>query len=327
MFDLISIGDARIDNFVKLEDAHLLCRKNSETCELCLRYGDKIPVESFQMLCAGNNANNAVGSARLNLKTAIYCMIGEDGNGHLIKKHLKDEGVDIRYVVENKGMASENSVVINFQGERTILVFHQPWSYDLPDLDRTKWIYFSSVSYSFHKTQLVKQLENDLERTGAKLAFTPGTHQLNYGVKKYPRLLSLTTVLLVNLEEAKKILGFDIGEHIQIKKLLKGLADLGPRMVVITDGGNGSYCFDGERYYKMGIFPAKLVEMTGSGDAFATATIAALIHNQPLAEAVRWGAANGAAVVEEIGPQEGLLTYQKMQERLKQHPKVVAKEI
>ena len=98
-------------------------------------------------------------------------------------------------------------------------------------------------------------------------------------------------------------------------------------MAVITDGGDGSYGFDGEKYYGIGLFPAKLLEMTGAGDAYATGLIAGLFHGKDLAEAMRWGAANGAAVVEQIGPQVGLLTLSKMQDRLKENSKIVAKEI
>ncbi len=326
MFDVISIGDARVDNFYKLEDAHISTDKE-EGRELCLRYGDKIPVTEFMQLVAGNNANNAVGSARLHLRTALYGHVGDDPTGKHIIEVLKKEGVDTRYISVTKGMDSENSAVINFQGERTILVYHQPWQYDLPDLDRTKWVYFSSVSFSFSKTPLIKQLETYIERTGAKLAFTPGTHQLHFGVKKMPRLLSLTTLFIVNLEEAKTVLGYDRAERIPVKRLLKELAHLGPKMIIITDGGNGSYSFDGESYWKLGVFPAKLVEMTGSGDAFATGTLAGLIDGKPLEEAMRWGAANGAAVVEEIGPQAGLLTKHGMEEKLKSAAKIVARPL
>src|SRR5258708_1946525 len=184
MFDLISIGDARMDNAYFIDDAHLMCKINREMCELCLRYGDKIAVEKFDQLVAGNNANNAVGAARLGLKTALYGNVGDDPNGQHIVAVLKKEKVDTRYLILNKDMSTENSAVINFQGERTILVFHQPWRYHLPDLDQSRWVYFSSVSMSFSDSPLIKQIENYLERSGAKLAFAPGTHVLNYGVKK-----------------------------------------------------------------------------------------------------------------------------------------------
>lgn len=327
MFDLISIGDARIDNFVSLPQAHLSCTLNKEKCEICLNYGDKIPIDDVRSLTAGNNNNNAIGSARLELKTALYGNIGGDANGKTILDHLKAEGVDTRYIVVNKDIPTEQSIVINYDGERTILVYHYPWDYNLPDLDRTKWVYFSSVSFSFSKTPLVPQIERYIERIGANLVYTPGTHQLNYGIKKFPKLLSLTKVLIVNKEEAKKILEIEDDHKVDIKRLLKGLQDLGPQMVVITDGGEGSFGFDGEKYFKLGLFPAKLVEMTGAGDAYATGLIAGLFHGKSLEEAMRWGAANGAAVVEQIGPQAGLLTYNQMQNRLKENSKISAKEI
>lgn len=326
-FDLISIGDARIDNVVHLPKAHLACTLNKERCELCLNYGDKIPIDDVRCLPAGNNNNNAVGAARLKLKTALYGNIGGDANGRMILDHLKKEEVDIRYIVVNKDVATEQSIVINYQGERTILVYHHPWDYNLPDLGKTRWVYFSSLSYSFSKTSLISQIEQYIERTGANLMYTPGTHQLNFGVKKYPRLLSLTRVFIVNKEEAKKILGVNEGKKVDVKKLLKELLALGPSSVIITDGGEGSFGFDGSRFYQIGIFPANLVEMTGAGDAYATGVLAGLFYGKSWDEAMRWGAANGAAVVEEIGPQAGLLTYAGMQEKLKSNPKIVAKEI
>ncbi len=248
MFDLISIGDARIDNFVYLPKAHISCSLNREKCELCLNYGEKIPVDDIRSLPAGNNNNNAVGAARLNLKTALYGNIGGDTNGKMLLEHLKAEGVDTRYVVANEGVATEQSIVMDYQGERTILVYHYPWDYNLPDLEKTKWVYFSSVSYSYSKTPLISQIENYLERVGANLVYAPGTNQLKDGVKKDPRLLSLTALFIVNKQEAKKILEIAEGRQVEIKSLLSGLADLGPKMVVVTDGEDGSYGFDGVKF-------------------------------------------------------------------------------
>ncbi|MDD5415661.1 MAG: carbohydrate kinase family protein [Candidatus Daviesbacteria bacterium] len=327
MFDLISIGDARIDNFVHLPKAHISCTLNRENCEICLNYGDKIPVDEMRCLPAGNNNNNAVGAARLKMKTALYGNIGGDGNGRMILDHLRKEGVVTRYVIVNKDVPTEQSIVLTYQGERTILVYHYPWDYNLPDLERARWVYFSSVSYSYTKTSLISQIESYIERTGANLAFGPGTNQLKDGVKKYPKLLSLTKVFILNKEEAKKVLEIPEEKKADIKKLLIGLADLGPEMVVITDGEDGSYGFDGDKFYKIGIFPANLVEMTGAGDAYSTGFLAGLFHGNSLAQAMRWGAANGASVVEQTGAQTGLLSLHQMQEKLKMNPKIIAKEI
>lgn len=327
MFDLISVGDATIDNFVFIHDAEVRCNLNKQKCMLCIEYGDKIAVDKLTHLVAGNAANNAIGGARLKLKSAIYVNVGSDPAGKQIVDKLKQEDVSIRYVVVNDGKESNLSTVINFQGERTILVYHQAWKYKLPDLENTRWVYFTSLAPSFLQSNLLKELEVYLERTGSKLLYNPGTYQMKAGVKKNPKLLALTELFVVNIEEAKRILTGKDDADISPKKLLKKIADLGPRMVTITDGGEGSYGYDGEKYYKLGIFPAKLVEMTGAGDAYATGLLSALFYGKNLPEAMRWGTCNGAAVVEKIGPQEGLLTYSQMQEKLKENRKIVAKEI
>ncbi len=325
MLDLLSIGDTRIDNFLEIDEVRIITTGQKE--EICLNWGDKIPVTGLKSLMGGNNSNNAVGAVRLGMKAALYAHVGRDENGKSIVDYLKKQGVLTKYVIQDPSDSTEISTVLNHKGERTILIYHVAWDYNLPDPENAKWAYLSSMSPSFSKGSFLKQLENYLERTNAKLMFNPGTHQIRYGVKKMPRILSLTHVFGVNLEEAKIILGFKTEEKVPIKKLLKGIADLGPRMVLITDGGEGSYGFDGEKYYKLGIFPAKLLEMTGAGDAFATGTLAGLYHGKSLAEAMRWGAVNSASVVEHVGPQDGLLHHDALQDRLKAHPKIIAKEI
>jgi len=114
---------------------------------------------------------------------------------------------------------------------------------------------------------------------------------------------------------------------VEKKKLLKSLLELGPKMLVVTDGVEGSYGYDGEEYYKLEIFPAKLVDMTGAGDSFATGVLAGLFYGKDLKEAMRWGAANGASVVEQIGPQTGLLTYDILQKKLKENSKITPREL
>lgn len=324
MFDLISIGDCVIDTFVPLQDAKVETR--GEERDLILRFGDKIPVGPSLSMVAGNSANNAVGSTRLKLKTAIYTNVGDDIHADTIVQSLKREGVDIRYVYKNKDMNSNVHVVLDFKGERTILVYHQPWKFHLPDLEPARWIYLTSLSPSFVHSNLYEQLINYLERTGAKLHFNPGTFQIKHGVKKYPRLLSLVDVFVVNLEEAKLILGFEEKKSVQVNTLLKGILDLGPKNAVITDGRVGSYGSDGEKYYKLELFPGELVESTGAGDAYATGVLSGIFYGEDLPGAMRWGGANAASVVEKIGPQAGLLTLQQIKEVLRKNKDIIAKE-
>ncbi|KKS70860.1 MAG: hypothetical protein UV41_C0011G0022 [Candidatus Daviesbacteria bacterium GW2011_GWA2_42_7] len=323
MFDLISIGDPAVDHFFKIHDAHVEVEKDGK--ELCLRFGDKLPVEEYCQSLGGNTANNAVGASRLGLKTAVYLNIGSDLIGKFTLAKLKEEGVDSRYAAVNEGMDSNVSALISFRGERTILTYHQDFKYQLPDLDRTRYVYLSSMGKSALENNFYHQVENYMQRSGASLYFNPGTYELAYGIKKFSGLLSLTKLLILNKEETELVL--KITGKVDIKRMLNGLLELGPKIVIITDGKNGSYGFDGRIFYQLDIFPAKVIDMTGAGDAYATGVLAGLFYGKDLPEAMRWGAANGASVVEEIGPQKGLLSYDKMQARLKENSKITAKEI
>lgn len=329
MFDLISIGDAVIDTVVPLEEADILVGEDGVR-RIAVDFGAKIPVGMSRSMVGGNAANNAVGSARLKLKTAIYTNVGnfeDDRDDDRIKAKFKKEGVDTRYVVETDELPSNHNIILEYKGERTILVHHQSWEFDLPDLDNTKWVYLTSMSPSYTESNVVGQILNYLERTHAKLAYQPGTFQIKTGLKKSAKILSFCDFFIVNKEEAKHLLGLENGEKADAKKLLKNLADYGPKRVVVTDGKAGSYSFDGVKFYKLECFPAKLVEMTGAGDSYATGVVAGLIFGKDLHEAMRWGAANAASVVEQIGPQAGLLTFEQMQAKLKEHSNITAKEI
>ncbi len=327
MFDLISIGDATIDNLVLIHDAEIRCNLDKSKCMLCIEYGDKISVDKLVRTVAGNAANSAVGAQRLNLKSAIYVNIGTDSAGKQILQTFKKEGVSTRYVVIEDKMESNLSTVLSFQGERTIFVYHQDWRYKLPDLDSTRWVYFTSLGPSLAKSNLLNELTSYLQRSSCKMLYSPGTYQIKLGITKNPKLLALTEIIIVNLSESKRILGHEDSDNIAIKKLLTGLADLGPKMVIITDAIKGSYGYDGINYYFIESFPAKLVESTGAGDAYSTAVLAALYNGKNLSEAMRWGSVNSASVVGYVGAQAGLLTLSQMQQKLKENSKITAKVI
>ena len=328
MYEMISVGDGMIDTFIKISDAHVQCTVDKEKCELCISYGDKIPVEEMKHLVAGNAANNAVGSSRLGMKTAIYVNVGSDESGFKIKKKLAEEKIDPIYIKVNEAMDSNYSAVLNFQGERTIFVYHQQWNYQLPKMDSSKWVYFTSASASFVKSNLTKDLAEYIKTSGARLGYNPGTYQMKAGVKNYPEILAATEVFFVNVEEAKRILEISEETAMDIKELLKKTRDdLGLKTVVITDGREGSYSFDGNDFWKLSEFPGERVEATGAGDAFATAVCAALFYSQSLPEALVWGSINSASVVGQVGPQAGLLTLNEIKKRRASKPEFTAQKI
>lgn len=300
-FDLISIGDCTIDNLLSVPEAEVNCTLHTDRCMICFNYADKIPVETLHIKVAGNAANNAVGSARLGLKTAIYTVLGDDGAGEFIKKKLVKEKVAQNYVQYDPKLRTNTSVVINFKGERTIFVYHAKRGYKLPKLAKTEWIYYTSLGENHAK--LNREVVAHVKKHGVKMGYNPGTFQLRAGVEQMKPVLAVCEIIFVNKEEAARI----VGPQSDVRHYLMALHKLGPKMVMVTDGPNGSYGFDGKNFWRMGILDTPVVERTGAGDAFATGVVAALRYKKPLGEAMCWGTMNSSSVIMKYGPQDGLL--------------------
>ena len=322
-YDIISIGDSTMDMFLGLNTGgSRLCMKDKRNCFLMLSYADKIEADFQEYATGGNASNLAIGSARLGLKTAFYTELGNDQIGDLIIDSLQSEGIDTHYV-EREGKRTNFHVVLNHESERTIIVYHRKRTYKLPKFRRSAWIYYSSMGHGFESIQ--PALVKHVKKHKIKLGFNPGTIQLKAGYKVLKSVLAVTEILIVNTDEAQRLLG---SKHngVDFKSLLKQLLELGPKMAVITDGPAGSYAYDGETFWHMGIFDVPVVERTGAGDSTSTGLIAALVYGKPLNEALRWGVFNSASVIQEIGPQKGLLTKSQMQKFLREHKDITAKE-
>ncbi len=308
---MISVGDATIDTFMAIDDASIQCRITKKPCQICINYADKIVVHKMSRSTAGNAANNAMGSARLGLKTAFCTIVGDDDNGKWIIDQMKKNKVHTKFCTKQKGGETNASTVINFQGERTILVYHAPRTYKLPKLPKSKWMYYTSVGEKH--TPYNKQVVSHVKKYGVKLGYNPGSYQLKSGLKNMKPVLAVCEAVFVNKEEAERIVGKKKG----FTQYLKALHKLGPKIVVITDGPNGLYVFDGTTEYHMGILGGPVIERTGAGDAFATGFIAALHYGKTIPEAMCWGSHNSTAVIAKIGPQAGLLTKAKMEREVK----------
>ena len=318
-YDFLGIGDITIDAFIKIKEARVLRDHNGEKPQLCLNFADKVPYEDVHVVPAvGNSPNAAVAASRLGLKSALLTNIGDDLNGHDCLKALKPERVSTEYVVKNKGKKTNYHYVLWFEDDRTILIKHEAYDYKMPDIKSPRWFYLSSMgenSLPFHY-ELLKHFEGHPD---IKLAFQPGTFQMKFGKEKLKGIYKRTDVFFSNKEEAQRILGAEEGD---IKKLLKAMAELGPKIVVITDGVKGAYSYDGHEMLSMRLYPdpAPPLERTGAGDAFSSTFTVALALGKSVREALMWAPINPMSVVQQIGARAGLLTLLEIEEYLKKAP-------
>ena len=315
-FDFMAIGDVVTDAFIRLEDALVDKEKNL----LCMRFKDKIPYKEVTVVPAvGNSANAAVSAARLGLKTAFITNIGADDWGKECKEVLEKEFIDTQFIQAHKGKKTNYHYVLWFGDDRTILVKHEAYAYELPDFGEPKWVYLSSLgenSLEYHRA-----IENYLKaHPTIKFAFQPGTYQMKFGKEVLRGLYERADFFVCNKEEAQRILGT---KESDIKQLMSLMADVGPKIVVITDGQAGAYAREqAGTVWFMPPYPDPKppYSRTGAGDAFSSTFVVFLVLGMSVEEAISRAPINSMSVVQYVGARAGLLARSQLEEYLIKAP-------
>lgn len=321
--DVLAVGDIVTDAFIKLIDDQAYTYVDEHgTKTIAMKFGTKLPFDHAEVLEAvGNAANAAVSFSRLGLNTAFETNVGGDQEGRDMIAKLATEHIDHRFVHINPDKKSNYHYVLWYKEERTILIKHWDYNYHWPHFrpdEVPKWVYFSSISD--HAMPYHDQLADWLEANpDVKMAFQPGTFQMEAGTERLKRLYARTEVIVLNREEAVFVTG---GTYDDVHGLLDRMHALGPKIAVITDGPAGAYASDGNERLKMPLYPdpAPPYERTGAGDAFASTFVAAQAKGHNLESALQWAPINSMSVVQKTGAQQGLLSEDELEEWLKKAP-------
>ena len=321
--EVLAIGDVVTDAFIKLFEDRAQTYENEQGKWLAMPFATKIPFAEAKVIeGVGNAANAAVSFARLGIHSGLVSNVGKDKYGRDMIDALEDERVDTRFVRINKDKKSNYHYVLWYKEERTILINHEEYNYQWPRFtkaDIPKWVYFSSISKNALDNYHDMVVDWLVENPEVKLALQPGTFQLEAGPERLKALYARTEVLVVNREEAVMTSG---GNYDDVHDLFNRLHELGPKIIVITDGPAGAYASDGQERFKMPPYPDPKApfERTGAGDAFASTFVAAIIKGNTIEGALQWAPINSMNVVQHVGAQEGLLTENQLEEYLKNAP-------
>lgn len=315
MYDVITVGSSTVDVFAKSKTSGLIkiIDNKGETNLLAYPTGSKILIEELNFTTGGGATNTAVSFARLGLKVGCISKMGLGPNSARIIAHLKRENVDDTLLVRKKGARTGYSIILDsIEHDRTILAFkgsNNDLMFNEIKLNKlkTKWFYFSTMLGEGYNT-LVK-LAKLSEKNKIKIAFNASEYLVKKGSNFLKDILKRTNLFVLNKEEAKILA---LGED--TKNLLVKIHELGPKIVIITDGKKEVSAFDGNFIYSFNPTSMKPVETTGAGDAFASSFLAGIILKNDIEFALKLGSANSESVIQHHGAKNKLLT---MKEALK----------
>lgn len=312
MYDIITIGSGLRDVFLLSDQFKLIANADFEGgMGECVALGSKIQVNDVVLTTGGGATNAAVTFARLGLKTAAICRIGDDAAGRDVIEDLKKEGVATALVRRvAKGATGYSTLLTASNGERTALTFRGVsgtfGTGDVPFAKcKTKWFYVTSLAGN---VALLKKIAAHAKSSGASLAWNPGRKEIEKGLGAIKSILPNVRVLLMNKEEAAALSGKST-----VEEMFAALATPG-NVVVITDGPRGAFV---QRAPSTGSGQAEIlmspgsgkqaVSQTGAGDAFGSGFVAGLMKADDLRMALAVGMVNAQSVITKVGAKAGIL--------------------
>jgi len=318
MFDIITVGSATVDLFVKTRSKFKILKKKEEH-DICYPIGSKILIDELSHSTGGGGTNTAVAFSRLGLKTGWIGKLGTGPNSRFIKEDIQKEKVAFLGHI-GKGEAGHSTIIVGLEKDRTILAYKgindklKPSEVNLKKL-KTKWFYLSSmIGQSFKTSEKVALFA---KKNKIKYAFNPSSYLAKRGLKYLRNIVKGCDVLILNKEEAKAL----TKRNKPINWLLKELQKYS-KLVVITDGKKGAYAYNGITKYIVIPKKIKVIETTGAGDSFASGLVAGIIIKKDLEYALKLGAAQANSVIQHIGAKNNLLTRNKANALAKKAAKI-----
>lgn len=320
MFDVITIGSATRDVFLKTKDFEVRKHSDSPTgIEQCFPLGSKIEVEELVFTTGGGGTNSAVTFARQGLKTACVGVIGNDFNGQEILRELKKEKITPIFYIHNDKPTAYSVILVTPGAERTILSFKgEGQHFDSDKIPweelRASWFYLNSLGGNF---DLLKKIIQEAKNQNASIAFNPGVKDINNGLEKFKQILKEIDIFILNKEEGELLLGLPFTANTD--EILNNLNKLVKGITILTLGPAGSVVCDKKFIYRAGTPNSPKIERTGAGDAFGSGFVAQYIVFQGksgdkdqkpedrIIKSIQFATANASSVVSYYGPKMGIL--------------------
>ena len=105
-YDIITTGMALVDSIVIGYDPKPV-------------HGRVFRAEGGSLYAGGEAVNSAIAAAKLGMKTAIFCHLGEDEAGRLVEEALKSNGVAVDAILKDQHPTPVSTLLVDCSGERS----------------------------------------------------------------------------------------------------------------------------------------------------------------------------------------------------------------
>jgi len=244
-------------------------------------------VSAFRPKPGGAPANVAVAATRLGFKAGFIGKVGDDAFGHHLADVLRQNDVDVsgmRYDQEARtgiaflAMPDVNTYDILFYRNPGADMRLRPDELDAELLRSTKAFHFGSLS-------LIQEPSRSATLEAARIAREGGaliSFDVNYRAdlwsreEAYERVMA--TIPLVDLLKINETEVEILGGRDDLPSVSRELLAMGPELVVVTLGPDGSFFQTTDGGTFLDSFRVDTVDATGCGDAFVAGMLTRLVQ-------------------------------------------------
>ena len=265
--DIITIGGVTQDINMYVDDCFLMDNPNKKDILrqklFAFEYGAKINIKRIEYFFGGGANNAAINFSNLGFRTAIFASLGGDEKAENIKKNLTSHKVNIDLLTSKSKLETSFSFLVLGPDKEHVAFVNRSANKDLKVnkkvlniFAKSKWLYITSLDGEWRKNlSEIFSLKNKKIKS-PKIAWNPGGKQLGSGFKVLKKFFKDTEVLLFNKDEAIEILSSHpdyqtkkISFFNNIKNILFAIKEMGPKIVVITNGREGAFAYDGSNIF------------------------------------------------------------------------------
>jgi 5-dehydro-2-deoxygluconokinase len=266
-------------------------------------------VRTFTRYVGGFAGNVATGLARLGVRTAIVSRVGDEGHGEFVRDFLERERVDTRFLAVDPYWQTPPTFCEVWPPDRFPLTFYRKptapdWQLSRDDFDAGEVaaapLLYATGTGLAQSPSRETTLDTLGAHTGTSIFDLDWRPTLWKDPSEYPALARIAVAA------ADVVVGNE--DEVSAAELRER-----PRRLIVKRGPRGTTLYDGDEEWDVPVYPVRVVNGLGAGDALAAAVGQALLRDMTLLEGVRRGSVAGALVAAQLACAEAMPTLDELE--------------